>query len=255
MGTDLNRIYEDPPAIQRYIWGKTILLTALASTLVQVGVVILSTLNTLSGNTSQHSIPLTFHTLWEVVFFVLCFHIARRIGLRAGAFFAGIILCGFISGIIWFLLPNSIELFPPRYYGLESRLTQDSHTDGRYDEYTEYDYPLSKEFLYKKDDPKLKASFSELSMENDFVGTKGFLFWQTGLANGYYPSRFLGHKWRKDIWSRLVLFFTVGPLVIIEAIIIGSSRHFPIFMLFIILWNLIKKENIWFSYYTNKMKS
>jgi len=108
-------------------------------------------------------------------------------------------------------------------------------------------FPLSKSFIYLKDDPELKQAMAELSEGQEYTGGRGFLFWQTGLADGYDPSLLEGYNGGKGFLSRVELFFTVGPLVIVEATLTGLTRHFPIFMLIVGGWYLAKKENVWFA--------
>ena len=110
-----------------------------------------------------------------------------------------------------------------------------------------YDFPLDKGFLYHGNDLELEKEIANLADGYEYAGAKGFLFWQTGLAYGYDPSLLERYNGGRGFLSRVELFFTVGPLVLVEATLIGLTRHFPIFMLAIGLWYATKKENMWFA--------
>lgn len=248
MQTEQHTTSAEPTVDQRVVWAKTVALTALAAASLQVCIVVYGTFGSLAGRTSHTPfVPWTFHTLWEIAFLVVAAFTAVRLGTQAVNFFAAIFLGGLVSGILWIFIPNSFVVLQPRYFGVESRITIDTHEAGRYGESQEYDFPLSKSFIYYKDDPELKEAMAELSQGHEYTGGRGFLFWQTGLADGYDPSLLEGYNGGKGFLSRVELFFTVGPLMIVEATLTGLTRHFPILMLIVGGLYLAKNENVWFA--------
>ena len=234
---------------QRIVWAKTVALTALAAA--SFGVLfsclgsIYGLLDRFSGDEHTGRIPWTFHTLWEISFVVIAAFAAERLGKKSDGFWAAVLLGGFISFFLSLIIPDSLIL-RPQYYGIKSRISMETQPSGRYD-VERYVTPLDKDFIYHKDDPELNQRLAELSEYCEYKGRRGFLFWQTGLADGYDPSLLDGYNGGKGFLSRVELFFTVGPLLIVEASLEGLTRLFPILMLIVGVWYLAKKENIWFE--------
>ncbi len=245
--TDCSALSAEPTTHHRSVWAKTIALTALAAIALQVCVVVYGTLSSFAGQiTHTPFVPWTFHTLWEIAFLALAAFTAVSLGSQAGNFFSAIFLGGLLSGIAWLLVPDSLVILRPQYYAIESRITTDTHEAGRNGD-SAYDFPLSKGSLYHKDDRGLKSTYAGRAENNEYVGARGFLFWQTGLANGYDPLLLNDYNGGKRFLSRVELFFTVGPLVIVEATLTGLTRHFPIFMLVVALFYAKRKESLWFA--------
>ena len=169
--------------------------------------------------------------------------------LFAGSsYFAGV-MCGWILvEIIWILIPDNLMVLEANYYGLGSRISMETHLlEGRFDERVEYDFPLSLGSLYRKDDPELKHAFYEQKRYNEYVDKQGFLFWQTGLAYGFDPIGIDGYNGGAGFLNRVELFFTVGPMTIVESFITGLVTSFPILMLAQTIWLLIRKEQFWWD--------
>lgn len=191
--------------------------------------------------------PWTFHWMWEIFVLIGFSFIIKRFQISIGKF-AGITFFGLIViSVVWLFIPESIKVIKVNYYGVESRLTNETHEEGRYDEQVVNDFPLRLGFLYKADDPELLQEFVEKSNYNEYVATKGFLFWQTGLAYGFVPYRINEFNGGHTFLDHIELFFTVGPMVLVECLINSLYQYFFILLLIQVVWLLIKKEHIWWS--------
>lgn len=84
---------------------------------------------------------------------------------------------------------------------------------------------------------------------NEYVDMRGFLFWQTGLAYGFLPDSFSIPQYHGgySFGERIVLFLTVGPIVLAESSIIGIYQDFIILFIVQIIWFAIRKEHIWWD--------
>jgi hypothetical protein len=97
--------------------------------------------------------------------------------------------------------------------------------------------------VYRKNDPELSTVLNTAKKYYTNVSTKGFLFWQTGLAYGFVPIGIDEYEGRRGIVNKLRLFFTIGPTVIIEALIIGLIKYFFILMIGQFIWFLVRKRH------------
>ena len=121
-----------------------ILGTALLTVLTSFAIEVFRTAYLSSGSYSASPVPWTFEWVWEIAFFILFFLIIDRLQVNYGAvilfFFTGF----FIASFVWNFYPNFYKVVTPNYYGVEARLTYDTHEEGRYDEQTVYESHLSK---------------------------------------------------------------------------------------------------------------
>jgi len=159
----------------------------------------------------------TFHSLWELGFLIGVPLLLKRSGFKLQTFFGGTI-CAYAVMVIGAFLPVALTPFPPHYLGVESRLSLQTHEEGPYDEVVAYDYPLALGDLYAAADPELILALQRAQIAS-YVATRGFLFWQTGLAYGFYPMGVDAYSGYPDLAEFIALVFTVGPLVILESAI------------------------------------
>jgi hypothetical protein len=229
---------------KRQQWFSALILTVLAAFCLEVFEMLYGTI--FSDKVSDF-VPWTFHWVWEIFALFGLYFIVKRFQIPPGAFFIVAIFIGLIfTTVIWLFVPDSLNI-KANYLGVQSRTTYDTHEEGRYDEQVVYDFSLHKGWLYKAGDSELLKEIKEKSEYNEYVGTKGFLFWQTGVANGFIPygiEEFNGNYTYQD---QIELFFTVGPMVLVECFINGLYYNFLIFLLAQFVWYLIKKEHIWWS--------
>lgn len=203
---------------------------------------------TLFGNKDVSGlIPWTFHTLWEAAALIGIAYVVKRCGIELEVYAVTLVLGAILAGIVWMFMPDSFRVIGANYFGVESRASLETHEEGRFDERVEYDYPLSLGFLYKNGDPELEREIAETKRRSDYVRTRGFIFWQTGLAYGFTPFGLDGYNGGFEFIDKVKLFFTVGPIVIIESFIKGMIDLFGLLMAIQIIWFLILKEHVWWS--------
>ncbi len=230
-----------------FVWGKTIVLTLLASFSMEV---VLMLYGTIWGNRNPSGlVPWTFHTLWEIAALAGVAWVVYQLKVQVGNFFAALFVGFIISVIAWIFIPDSLKILEANYYGVESRITIDMHEEGRYDERTEYDFPLDLGFMYHRDSPELKQEFKDKRKWNEHVNVQGFLTWQTGLAYGFIPDPVSIPQYNgcDDFRERLSLIMTIGPVVLSEMFIRGVTRHFIILLIAQIVFVLVRKEHVWWA--------
>lgn len=225
-------------------WLRSIIVTLLGAGAIEIFQVLYGTLS--GHREASEFVPWTFHTLWEIAVFVGIAYAVKRCDIKPGVYFVGLMLGTFLVAIIWIFIPDRLKI-GANYYGIESRISMETHEEGRYDERVEYDFPLSPGFLYKKDNLELKSAVFEAKRYNEYVGTKGFFFWQTGLAYGFDPIGIDGYNGGHGFLNRVELCFTVGPMVIVESFIKGLASNFIILMIAQIVWFAIRKKQVWWD--------
>jgi hypothetical protein len=181
-------------------WILSIILTVLLVFLVEIARMLY---HTFTSNETLEIVPWTFHWIWEIAALIGVYFIEKKCDVFGEIFFSTILAGIMLSFLAWSFLPDSFKVLEANYYGIESRFSLETHDEGRYYEQPSYDYSLQTGFLYKTDDPELIAEMKEAAKYNEYVTTKGFLFWQTGLAYGFYPisiENFNGGKSFYDRW-------------------------------------------------------
>ena len=222
-------------------WMTVIILTVLGSFGIEVVLMVLGTLSK-DKNTSDF-VPWTFHWIWEILGLFGILFIAKKLGVNFSVFFASLFVGMIVIGVARIFIPDSFKF--ENYCGVETRYTYDTHEEGRYDEISVNDFPLVPGFLFRADDTELFHEIKESSVDNEYVGTRYFIFWQTGLAYGFSPDRLSEYNGGDTTLDLIELFFTVGPMVLVECFITGICYNFPTFILAQITWFLIKKEFLW----------
>lgn len=223
------------------LWPRMIALSLLASVAIRVALLLIFSLS------GRQAVPWSFSSLWAVGFLALAVVAAKYLGSTFENFVGCMFWGGFGSLIVGIFLPESFVVFRPRYFGIESRVSLETHEMGAETERREYDSPLSKGFLYRRNDPGLMEEAFGRARDCEYVGGRGFLFWQTGFAAGYDPAFLDDFPGGRRFPFRIELFFTVGPLMLVEAFLVSLTRDFPLVMLFVAVSWIRYKENLWFE--------
>ena len=213
-------------------WLRIVWVTLLGSAAIEIYLILYGTL--FGKKDVSEFVPWTFHTIWEIAALVGTGYAVKKCDIKPGDYFAALMLGTILVGITGTVIPDSLKL-EANYYGVESHIS------------VEYDARVLPGFLYRKDDPELKRDFYESKSYNEHVRTRGFLFWQTGLAYGFNPICIDGYNGGHGFLNRIELFFTAGPMVIVESSIKGLNTNFIILMLAQIVWFLIRKEQVWWD--------
>lgn len=226
-------------------WLRSVFATLLGAAAIEIFDILYGTL---AGNKDvSEFVPWTFHTLWEIAALAGIAYAVKKCNIPLETYFPGLVFGALLVGIIWIFVPDNLKVLEANYYGVQSRMSMETHEEGIYYERVEYDFPLSTGLLFRKDDPELKRKFYEARNYNEYIGTKGFLFWQTGLAYGFNPIGIDEYNGGHGFLNRIELFFTVGPMVILESFIRGLATNFLLLMLAQIFWFLIRKEQVWWD--------
>jgi len=157
---------------QQNVWVRSLILTFFVSLALQIIVTLCGTLMI----NSNSRLPSSFHWVWEIACLVLLTKLTKRLGSSPGTFWVFIFVALWVSALSGFVLPDSLRLLRPRYVGVESRLTLDTHAEGFPAEREEYNFSLVGGFLYRADDPELRRDARDKGKYVEYVGTKGFLF-------------------------------------------------------------------------------
>lgn len=232
----------DRNSIRNFKLKKILFLTLSVSILKELFVFVYS--NSGRGDNSLDLVPNTFYWVWLMIPVILMFLLFKKYKIKFDVFLISFFSLITVVVIIWWFIPSSLKL-EPNYYGVESRVSLDSHESGRYDEKIEFDYSLKTGFLYNKYDQELIKELEDARTYNDYVGTVEFLFWQSGLACGFIPFGIREYNGGIGFYKRVELYFTIGPVVLLEILIKALYYNFMIVFLIQFLWFVSKKEHIW----------
>jgi len=196
---------------------------------------------------SHPLVPKTLHTLWEVGFIIGVVLLLRRFRILKGAFFVILLVVMLASSLLWSVLPDSWRMPEPRYLGIVTREGWSTHPGGAIGETEVYDFPLESGTLYRVDSRFIRTELAMARTRNAHVGLRPFLTWQSGLAEGFLPDYASVPEYRGPVsaLSAVVLYITVGPVVLLEALIEGTVRHFPLLLLGQVVLFCVCKTHFW----------
>lgn len=195
----------------------------------------------------ENNLPFTFYSIWILILFLIPYFVFKKRGLKSEKFFVFLFfVCigGGLSsvlthGLIKFI-PNSpkSEIIKSNFIGV-SGLDEVEHEDSYGNETSSTE--ASKSYVYIENDSRIEREVSKLENEHS-VGTslKKFIFWQTALASGYNPKYIPNYNSCNLSSDKLELYFTVGPLVIIESLIEAIKDALLILIVFVI-FRILKK--------------
>ncbi|MBI3719081.1 MAG: hypothetical protein HY252_10870 [Sphingobacteriales bacterium] len=182
------------------------------------------------GNFFHHSdegnIPYTFYSLWILLLFLIPYFILTKRGLAQEKFlgflfivyFAGSLSSALTRWLIHYLPKvDNIEIIKSNFIGVAG-LDEVEHEDYYGNETSSTEH--SKSYVYVENDSRIERELSKLEEEHsEGTSVDKFIFWQTALAAGYNPKYIPNYNCCNLSSDKLELYFTVGPLVMIEALI------------------------------------
>jgi len=223
--------------LKRGNWVASILLSMLAAITTQICAFLLSKV---TSGLSIGGDPWTFHIVWEVGAIYGIYRFIKWIGIRPMIFFPMLFVGALISIAFWIFVPNPIKI-EGRYYGVsadyEPYYTEDDYGN-------EYTSVIDRGYLYHKDDPELQKELNNEETDGQ-ISTSGFLFWQTGMAEGYSPALLTEYSGGYSWMDKLELYFTIGPITLLELAIMGIHAEFVIFLLISIYWFIRYKQHVY----------
>jgi len=143
---------------------------------------------------------------------------------------------GIISALFWAFIPSRFDA-PARYIGITHRESNETAIIWSSDS-EEHASSLEKGFLYKKGSKDYKIDMSEYKKREGLINTESFIFWQTGVAHGYNPMGLASYKAPRSFFDHIELFFTIGPVMLVECLMKGVYYNLIIFLLLdiIVFW-------------------
>ncbi|RYE18307.1 MAG: hypothetical protein EOP45_14340 [Sphingobacteriaceae bacterium] len=172
--------------------------------------------------------PITFSFLWLILPIPITYLYFKKRNISKNKLLSVFIFC-FLSTTAALVFNKAHKNFPfkAQYVGIYSNISTETEYSGRYDEKEGYTHPFEKHGLYKIDDMRIESEIEVLEKSNEIVNGVEFLFWQTGFSQGYTPKYIPFYNDSKNILTTFEYFLTIGPLVLLETILI-SLKYFLI---------------------------
>lgn len=186
--------------------------------------------------------PWTFSSLWLMMAVALSAYVLWTLGIYSKKYFYGLFWGSILANSLLIFLPLDEWLITYRYSGVETQISKDTHASGRFNELETPDSPITLGSIYEKRSIALQQNLMENSRYNEYVSTREFVFWQTGLASGFNPSPIDQYNGGNGFLNRIELIITTGPVVLIECFIKGLIKEFIFLMIFQIVW-FVKFKN------------
>ncbi len=139
---------------------------------------------------------------------------------------------------------NLVKPYMENYAGVYTRSSGDTVTGGEYDQIEYYTSPALGNILYDASATNLDELYDRLSVDNELVGKESYLFWQTGLSQGYDPHNIPLYEEPVGIVQRLFFFFFIGIHVLLEVTIVSVLKNFiPALLLLIVAQYLFRRKS------------
>ena len=190
---------------------------------------------------SESDAPWTFWTIWVVGALVgLGWLFFDKYKFDWGPIVVASVIASVLSGIVWESVPDEAvqSIGAPRYLGI--RYTCGHGGAMRLGDAID----LQRDSMMESRDSYCAGGLSVCAGDCEVVQFSNFFTSQAGLAVGY------GSFSRRDpdyegVLDRLVLFASVGPVVILECILWGLFLRFPLLLLFELVYVVAKRKSIW----------
>jgi len=195
--------------------------------------------------------PRTFWWLWVCVALYGIFRLARRLKVSdAQLVLVPLLLAPCLFFALHLLLPKVGALggsensrsWSSRYCGGWTRISNDYTMDP--ESGPQLDYPNVAGYLHALDCPTIQPILKRRLHHHEVLQADWFATWQTGLACRYTPDekcipQFRGHG---TVLGWLKLFFTVGPVVVVECCLGGLLYLFVPLLAVQFLWRMLRKR-------------
>ncbi len=186
----------------------------------------------------NHLAPWSFASFWCLLAIFATSWAVKKLNVFVPHFFL-VSMCSPIFVIFPLLFLSSAVDLSPLMLAMETRYVGISTGD-----YSDPESYFTKEQLHCEGSEEVKI-IKELK-SNNYAFTY-FYFWQTGLAHGYLPSseitEYIGAKTLHD---RLLLYFTIGPVLIAEKFIFYLNM-LPLYVIFQAGYFWLCKKHIWWE--------
>lgn len=201
-------------------------------------------------HTEEENVPLTYYTVWILLLFTTVYFILKKRGLKNETFFSFLFLvvvgANLILMVTHVLIRNvtsidNIQIAKKNFVGLVAVYYGGEDT---------YSY---NSYLFIENDNRIVEGRTKLLDEYkhklDKIDLKKYVFWQTAVAEGFSPKFIPNYNCCELSTDKLELYFTVGPLVIIECFIEAIKPAFLI-LIILVIFRLFNKP-IFFKDFDN----
>ena len=169
---------------------------------------------------------------WLALVILVVFYFVNKIdGVKPWEFLGFSVFAGFLFSIVGLIINLTIGLndsLEKNYVGVYGVTTAfNTNTDSE----VQIDYKTN---VYKITDNKGKNELKRLENEYEDSYQDEFIFWQTAFAKGFEP-KYIDEFKGTDSFSRVItLFFTVGPIFLLETFISTIMNSWILFLIPII---------------------
>ena len=126
---------------------------------------------------------------------------------------------------------DNIQIIESNYIGLSGLDVEDYEDSNGIDQSSTVQ---TKGYIYVAKDSRVEREISKLeSVHKDGISVEKFIFWQTALASGYNPKYIPNYNCCNLSSDKLELYFTVGPLLMVEFFIAAIKDALLILIVFI----------------------
>jgi hypothetical protein len=138
-----------------------------------------------------------------------------------------------VSFLLWAFIPSKFDV-PSRFVGINYRASNETATKSTWGEPDSEEFidPLRMKGVYRKGGKNYKIAMNEYKKMGGSIGIESFIFWQTGVAHGYNPIEIRSYNLPNGFFDYIELFFTIGPVVLVECLIRGVYYNLMIFLFF-----------------------
>ena len=194
---------------------------------------------------------------WILIVAFFVYRLINKIdNITIGTFAGASVLVGLLLSIVTLILNLSFGLdkvIEKNYLGVYGISTGfDSSSDSERD-------IKHKTNVYRIEDSNANREINKMEYIYGNASTKEFMFWQTAFANGFEPTNISEYKGSNSFGKVITLFFTVGPIFILELFVNAIMSSWILFIIPIIglffKKMLFEKELRPFTnYFTNSAK-
>lgn len=187
----------------------------------------------------SHFISSLYVLPWIALVILIIFYFVKKIeGIKPWEFLGYSVLSGMLLSILGIIinmtlgLNNSLEKNYVGIYGVTTGFNTNTESET---------YINHKTNVYRIADKTSKSELKRLENKYEESYQEEFIFWQTAFASGFEPKYISEFKGTDSFSKVLTLFFTVGPIFLLETFI-NTIMNFWILFLFPIIGLLFKKK-------------
>lgn len=179
--------------------------------------------------------------IWILIFVFIGFLYYKLRKIKLNTIY-GVIAFTFFSlfnPLTYFNITGDFLIFKERYVGVEFNTSDETTTNSQDQEV--YVKPFKKVGLYDIKNKRLNEIIEDLYNLNEVVITHEYIFWQTGFSEGFTPVNNKFFNENKNSLDLLENFMTIGPVVVLERVLVSIKFMLINFISFFIVHLYIRK--------------